>query len=160
MSARGWPVSTAFALLAVLLLLPTGASTQGGDHGRKWWKDATFRQQLGLSDDQSRKIDEIYQSTVPRLRDQYDASHAEEKQLQKLIEANEPESVVSAQIDKMEAAYCKARKTRLLMLYEMRMVLSPDQRKIFHKVHDDWERARRKKNGHGHDEGEGLGARR
>lgn len=155
MSARGWfPLSAAFALLAVLLLLPAGASTQdGGGHGRKWWKDASFRQQLGLSDDQSTRIDEIYQSTVPRLRDQYDESHAEEKQLQKLIAANEPESVVSTQIDKMEAAHCKASKTRLLMLYEMRMVLSPDQREKFRKVHDDWERSRRKSGGHGKDEG-------
>jgi Spy/CpxP family protein refolding chaperone len=154
MSARGrFPLSAALALLAVVLLLPTGASTQGGDHGRKWWQDASFRQQLGLSDEQSTRIDEIYQSTVPRLREQYDASHAEEKQLQKLIDANEPEAVVSAQIDKMESAYCQARKTRLLMLYEMRMVLSPDQRERFHKVHDDWERAHRKGGGHGHDEG-------
>lgn len=154
MSGRGWRPLWVVAVVA-LLLLPTGARTQDSGHSRsKWWKDNPFRQELGLTDEQSSKIDAIFQSTVPVLRQQYDTSKAEERQLQKLVDANESEDVVSRQIDKADESRCAFNKTRVLMLYKMRLVLSPEQRAKFRKVHDDWERQRRKSaGGHLHNEG-------
>ncbi|HEY7789931.1 MAG TPA: Spy/CpxP family protein refolding chaperone [Vicinamibacterales bacterium] len=144
MRGRGW---LPLWVVVIALLLPTGASTQDNGRGRKWWKDAAFRQQLGLSDEQSSKIDAIYQSTVPQLREQYEASKAEDAQLRKLVDANGAEDAVAQQIDRMETAHCAVSRTRLLMLYKMRLVLTPDQRVKFRKVHDDWEKTRHKSAG-------------
>ncbi len=136
--------------LVLLLLVPTGTSAkQDSHHGTKWWKDNPFRQELGLTDDQSAKIEAIFQSTLPRLRALYDTSRKEEAQLKKVVDANEVENVVSPQIDKAEEARCAFNKARTLMLYRMRMVLSPEQRAKFRKVHEDWERQRRKSGGAG-----------
>ncbi|MDE3155028.1 MAG: Spy/CpxP family protein refolding chaperone [Acidobacteriota bacterium] len=134
--------------LMLLWVLPaSGAARQDSHHGTKWWKDSPFRQELGLSDDQSGKIEAIFQSTLPRLRELYDASQREEAQLKKVVDANEAENIVSAQIDRTEEARCAFNKTRTLMLYRMRLVLSPEQRAKFRKVHEDWERQRHKTSG-------------
>jgi Spy/CpxP family protein refolding chaperone len=132
------------ALTLLLLVLPTRSpAAQDNSHrGTKWWKDSPFRQELGLTDDQSAKIESIFQSALPRLRELYDTSHREEAELTKVIDANAAEGLVSAQIDKTEEARCAFNKVRMLMLYRMRMVLSPEQRAKFRKVHDDWERQR------------------
>lgn len=131
-----------------LLLVPTGATSQqhhtDARHGTMWWKDSPFRQELGLTDAQSDKIEAIFESTLPDLRTLYEANKQQEDVLKKLIDANEPESVVSTQIDKTERAHCAFDKARTLMLYRMRMVLSPEQRAKFRKVHEDWERERHK----------------
>ena len=134
--------------LLLLLVLPAGTSArQDSHHGTKWWKDNPFRQELGLSDDQSARIEAIFQSTLPRLRELYDASQRAEVELKKVVDANDAEGVVSAQIDKTEEARCAFNKTRTLMLYRMRLVLSPEQRAKFRKVHQDWERQRHKSGG-------------
>ncbi|HVC20639.1 MAG TPA: Spy/CpxP family protein refolding chaperone [Vicinamibacterales bacterium] len=145
-------------VVLVLMLAPTGTATTGAAapvqqdarRGTKWWKDSPFRQELGLTDEQSDRIEAIFQSALPELRTLYDANHREEGELKKLIDANQPESVVSVQIDKTEHAHCAFNKARTLMLYRMRMVLSPAQRANFRKVHEDWEREQRKANGGGH----------
>jgi Spy/CpxP family protein refolding chaperone len=50
-------------------LLAPAASAQGF----KWWQSEMFKRELGLTADQSAKIEAIFQKTVPVLRQEKDA---------------------------------------------------------------------------------------
>ena len=54
---------------AVTLLTPAAVSAQGF----KWWQSEMFKRELGLTTDQSAKIEAIFQKTVPVLRQEKDA---------------------------------------------------------------------------------------
>ena len=105
----------------------------------KWWQSIEFQQQLGLSADQSAKIEEIFQATLPSLR----ASKAEfdrlETSLSRMVaDATVDESQIAQQINQVEAARSALSKTRTLMLFRMHRILSPDQRVKLKTLHDQW----------------------
>jgi len=124
-------ISGRFAVLAasvvgVAILLAPPASAQGF----KWWQSETFRRELGLSQDQSTKIEAIFQKTLPALRQQKDALDKSEADFNQMIEASD-DAQVMAQVTVVEAARSELNKSRTMMLLRMRRVLTPDQRVKF-----------------------------
>src|SRR5439155_24295527 len=94
-------------------------------------KDDAFKKQLGLSIEQSARIDSIFQATLPQLRQGYDELDRREDKLSHLIEADADEARIVQEIDRVEAARGSLNKTRTLMHMHMRQVLTPDQRVRF-----------------------------
>src|SRR5947208_3262298 len=63
----------------------------------RWWKDDQFKKDLGLTSDQSARIDTIYQTTLPQLRRAYDELDRLETKLSHLIEKDVDEEVILQQ---------------------------------------------------------------
>ena len=93
-----------------------------------WWKSDEFRAALGLTADQSARIDSIFQTTLPQLRQEMDELDRLEVRLSRLIESDADEVEIARHIDRVETARANVGKTRSLMLVRMRRVLTPEQR--------------------------------
>ena len=107
----------------------------------KWWE--TYRTELHLSPDQCTRINAIFESTFPQLRASYEELSKREDQLSSLIIANDAtEAEVLRQADQIEAIRSELSKTRVLMLFRMRRVLSPEQRNKLQALQKENERDR------------------
>jgi Spy/CpxP family protein refolding chaperone len=113
-------------LLLVLNAAVLGASVQS--QSSPWWKSEQVTKELGLTADQSARIDKIFQSTLPELRQEMDELGRLEAKLSRLIDGDAEESQLTRQIDRVETSRANLSKTRTLMLLQMRRVLTPDQR--------------------------------
>lgn len=122
------------AALFVVLLSAQGAWAQPF----AWWKNEQFKADLGLTAEQSQRIDAVFQSTLPLLRQQKADLDTLEAKLSTLVEADVDEAKVSPAIDRAESARGSLSKTRTLMLLRMRQVLTPEQRTRFKALHDRW----------------------
>ena len=94
----------------------------------KWWMDPALRAELGITDEQSAKIEHIWQKGLPKRTEARDLLEKLDADLTKMIVDGADESAVIAQIDKVEAARLEVNKNRDLMLYRMNKVLTPEQR--------------------------------
>ena len=118
--------ASAAILAAAVVLLGAPASAQGF----KWWQSDTFIRGLGLTQEQSTKIEAVFQKTVPVLRQQKDALDKAEADFNQMVEASD-DAQVMAQVTVVEAARSELNKSRTMMLLRMRRVLTPDQRVKF-----------------------------
>ncbi|MQA28315.1 MAG: periplasmic heavy metal sensor [Luteitalea sp.] len=110
-----------------------------------WWKSEPFKKEIGLSADQSGRIEKIWETTRPELRVEWDELLRLESKLSHLIQKDADEAVLSRQIDRVESARANANKTRSIMLVQMLKVLTPEQRVQFKVLHDRWQRDREKR---------------
>lgn len=107
---------------------PQSASDAPNDRERlKWW--LYDRAELGITDQQSRAINEIFESTVPRLREtRHELERAEEELSRTIKEHKADLATISLLVDRVESARSQHTKLRVLMLYRMDQLLSPEQR--------------------------------
>jgi Spy/CpxP family protein refolding chaperone len=129
--------AVAAGLVVAMLWIPAGAS-QGGPG--PWWQVAATQKELGLSTEQVVKINTIWDSTVTELRQEKDELDRCETRLSRMITRNAAEAEVARQIDRVETARASLNKTRSLMLYRMRQVLTPDQNAKFQALQERWQR--------------------
>jgi Spy/CpxP family protein refolding chaperone len=127
-------------LLPVLFVLALAAPLHGQSFGFAWWKDAQFQRDLGLTADQSSRIDAIFQAAISQLRAKKEELDRQEEILSQQIVAGADEALVTKQVDKVEAIRSHMNKMRTLMLLKERQVLSPEQRVKLSKLHEQWER--------------------
>ncbi len=117
-------VRISFVASCLALMVATTVSAQG--FGFKWWQNDRYRAELGLTADQSRRLEEIFQTTVPTLRAQKKAFDEAEAEFGRLVERGN-DAAVMEQVIKVEAARGEINKTRALMLLRMRRALTTDQ---------------------------------
>ena len=122
--------------LAVGVLLALAAPLHAQSFGFSWWKDAQFQRDLGLTPDQTAKIDAIFQSTISVLRQKKADLDRQEDELSRMIAAGADEALVTRQVDKVESTRASMNKMRTLMLLHERQVLTPDQRVRLNKLHE------------------------
>ncbi len=130
--------------LVVPALLMLAFAAQARAQSIEWWKDEQFQKELALTPEQSTRIDGVFQSTLPLLRQHKEELDKREAELSKLIEAEADEATVSKQIDRVEATRGHLNKIRTLMHLHMRQVLTPDQRVKFKALADQWQREHRR----------------
>jgi len=130
------------AAAAVVVLCSTPVSAQG-----KWWQSDTFTRGLGLTSEQSTKIEGIFQKTLPVLRQQKNALDKAEADFNQMVEASD-DAQVMAQVGVVEAARSELNKSRTMMLLRMRRVLTPDQRVKFVMLQQQTHDNRRPDNDH------------
>jgi Spy/CpxP family protein refolding chaperone len=123
-----------------ILVLALAAPVHAQSFGFPWWRDAQFQKDLTLTVEQSSRIDAVFESTIPNLRQQRQELDEQEAKLSRLIAANVDEAQVIRQVDKVEAIRASANKMRTLMLLRMRQVLTPDQRAKLNKLYERWEK--------------------
>ncbi len=98
-----------------------------GPQGR-WWSDPVLIQRLGLSNDQQRKMDAVFQQSRLKLIELSAALEKEQATLEPLLEAENPdEATVVAQIDRIAQARGELEKVNARMLLSFRRVLTQEQ---------------------------------
>jgi len=124
------------AMLGVLLLALT--TSLGAQSSFPWWKSEQFQKDLGLTPEQSARIETVFQATIAKLRQGKEELDHQEAELSRLIERNVDELQVTHQIDRVEATRASLNKMRTLMLFHMRQVLTSEQNVKFKALHDKW----------------------
>ena len=135
-------MSSNFRLASAALLVAFLATVSVGAQGFKWWQNDRYRAELGLTTDQSRRLEEIFQSTQPTLRAQKKAFDTAEAEFNRLVEHGN-DSAVMEQVLNVEAARAELNKTRALMLLRMRRALTTDQWLKLGAMHQADERERK-----------------
>jgi periplasmic protein CpxP/Spy len=98
-----------------------------GPRGR-WWDNPEIAQKLGLSADQQKKMDDIFQQSRLKLIDQHAAVEKEEAILEPLLSADQPdEARILAQIDKVAQSRAELEKANARMLLGLRGALTTAQ---------------------------------
>jgi protein CpxP len=98
-----------------------------GPHGR-WWNNPELVQKLGLTADQQKKMEAIFQQNRPSLMDLSSSLHKEETSMEPLLAADQPdEGKILAQIDRVAQARAELEKANARMLLGLRRVLTPEQ---------------------------------
>ena len=144
-------------IVIVAFLLPSAAAADGicgdqqppqrGDAGKKpenaqtppaqnegpprwkWWLYPESRKEIRLTDQQSKKIDEVWESTAPKLREKWRELEELELALAKMMkEYNVDVSTVAQQVEKVERLRAENNATRTTMIYRMHLLLTPEQR--------------------------------
>ena len=95
----------------------------------KYWMNADYRKELGITDAQSAQIESIFQTLMPAQR----ANNTEVEKLEPVLAAMIKESTadvsaVKALVERVEKLHAERRTMRAVMLYKMGLVLSPEQR--------------------------------
>lgn len=133
---------------------PGGPGGPDGDHGfgrppmerafhdgqfGRWWENPKIATAIALTDDQKKKMDDIYQQYRLTLVDLHATLEKQEMQMRPLIEADQPdEGQVLAQIDKVAQARAELEKADARMLFEVRRQLTAEQwqkLKALHRQH-------------------------
>jgi Spy/CpxP family protein refolding chaperone len=136
-------VCIALSLLTLLWAVPADAQRF------RWWKDDRFTREIALTPDQSSRIESVFEAAQPELRAQQRALSMLEDELSKLVqEARVEESEVEHFVSKVESARADLAKTRTMMVYRIRRILSLQQNEKLHQLFEQREKDRRGK-GHG-----------
>jgi len=121
--------------VAALVLLTFCAAPAYAQRG-KWWQDDRFRKELGLTDEQSARLEAIFQKTQPGLRERMRSLDQAEDQLELLIETGD-DATVMQHVGVVETARAELNKTRTMMLLRMRRALTADQWAKFTALADE-----------------------
>jgi len=128
---------------------PGQASDGRGTNERRipWWKAPETRAELGISDKQSKDIDDIFQETLPSLRAAKDDLDKVDDAVTKLIkEGTADVAVVAQKVAQAEQARANLTTKRTVMLYRMHRLLTPEQRVKLDAMFERREAERRKNN--------------
>jgi Spy/CpxP family protein refolding chaperone len=125
------------AVAALLAFCAAPALAQRG----KWWQDERFRRELGLTAEQSTRLEEIFQKTQPTLRQRMQTLDKAEDELDRLVETGDDASVLQ-HVEVVETARGELNKTRTVMLLRMRRSLTADQWAKFTALADQRNRQR------------------
>jgi Spy/CpxP family protein refolding chaperone len=94
----------------------------------RWWNNPEIAQKLGLTADQQKKMDEVFQESRLRLIDLNASLQKEEAVLEPLIGSDQPdESKILPQIDRVAQARAELEKANARMLLGVRRILTQDQ---------------------------------
>ena len=128
-----------------------GSDGRGKDERRlPWWKSPDTRAELGISDKQSKEIDDIFQETVPGLRAAKEELDKLDEAVAKLIKEGTADiSVVARQVGQAEQVRGNLTTKRTVMLYRMHRLLTPEQRVKLDAMFAQREAERRKNDPNG-----------
>lgn len=134
---------TAGAVLLSLAVVPVAGSSQQTTSqpttSRGWWRNEAIVKDLGLTTDQATRINTIFETTVPELRQDREELERLEAKLSRMIREDAmDEAALSRQIDRVETARANGNKTRSLMLTRMYRVLTREQRIRFDQLSKQW----------------------
>jgi Spy/CpxP family protein refolding chaperone len=100
-----------------------------------------YKKELGLTPEQSRRLEDIFQAAVPNLRVQKRALDQAETEFERLVEKGD-DGAVMEQVGRVEIARAELNKSRTMMLLRMRRALTTDQWAKFTALHQAAERER------------------
>jgi Spy/CpxP family protein refolding chaperone len=115
-----------------------------------WWKDDKAKAELKLTAEQVAEIERLFHASMTTAKPLREEVTQLEAALNQTMRANTAEvAVVSQQVDKVESKRAELNKMRVLMLYRIHRVLTPEQNTKFQAMVDRWETARKAANSGG-----------
>jgi Spy/CpxP family protein refolding chaperone len=129
------PVAVVF-----LLVLPVAGQ------GSKWWQSEQYRRELGLTTEQSKRLEDVFQAAVPTLKALKKVLDQAEGEFERLVERGDDGSVMD-QVERVEAARADLNKSHTMMMLRMRRLLTTDQWAKFTAMHQAAERERNRSSG-------------
>ena len=136
----------------VLSLIVQAVASPAFAQSFKWWQTERFQKELVLTKEQIVRIEGIYQTTEPTLRAQKQAVDRREEKVSKVIQdPKSDEPMLLQAMDRLEAARSEVSRTRTLMLYRIRRILTDEQNVKMKAMHDH-DRAERERKGRGQDD--------
>ena len=126
-----------FAVLAAVALPAAG---QG-----KWWQSEEYIRELRLTPEQSKKLEEVFQASVPTLKSLKKTLDQAESEFERLLERGDDGSVMD-QVERVEAARAELNKSHTMMMLRMKRVLTTEQWTKFNAMHQTAERERTRSN--------------
>lgn len=106
-----------------------------GPMGR-WWDNPEIAQKIGLTEDQKKKMNDIFQQHRLKLIDLDASLKKEEFSMEPLLQADQPdEGKILAQIDRVAQARAELEKANARMLLGLRRTLTPEQWKKLQEEH-------------------------
>jgi Spy/CpxP family protein refolding chaperone len=100
-----------------------------GGRRRKWWIEAAPRAEIGIGDEQSARIEAIFQAHVPAMRERYREIEKLETTVNQLVKEGTADPVdVERQVERLERLSADSRTARIMMIYRIHRELSSDQR--------------------------------
>ena len=130
LEARGVPFQAPRPAMAVQPAQPAKPPLERalGVPGGKWWTRPEMAQKLGLTADQTKKMDDTFQQYRLKLIDLNASVQREEIIMEPLVAAESPdEAKIVAQIDKVAQARAELEKANARMLLGIRRLLTPEQ---------------------------------
>lgn len=129
---------------AVAILLLVGAVGAAEAQSFKWWQNERFQRELAMSPEQITRIEEIYQGAGPAMLSQKAALDRLQGELSKLVsEGRADDTAADDLIARVEAARGDLGRTRGVMLYRIRRILTTDQYVKLKVLFAEHERERR-----------------
>ena len=125
---------------AVLVAVALPAAGQG-----KWWQSEEYIRELRLTPEQSKKLEEVFQASVPTLKSLKKSLDQAESEFERLLERGDDGSVMD-QVERVEAARAELNKQHTLMMLRMKRVLTTEQWTKFNAMHQTAERERTRSN--------------
>lgn len=115
------------------------------EHGRtKWWLDAKWRADLGITDRQSGKINEIFEVEMVKLRAMREELNKLEATLAAMVKDDRASlATLTEKWERVGTLLSESYKTRQLMIYRIHRELSVDQRAKLQAMFDRLEAERR-----------------
>jgi Spy/CpxP family protein refolding chaperone len=124
-------------LVLSLIVQALAAPAQAQGFRFKWWQTEQFQKELKLTPEQVTRIEGIFQASEPLLRAQVQAVDRREEKLSKVIsDPKSDEAAVIQATDRLESARNEMTRTRTLMLFRIRRVLSDEQLVKLNQLHD------------------------
>jgi Spy/CpxP family protein refolding chaperone len=112
----------------VLSLIVLAGSTPAFAQGFKWWQTERFQKELSLTSEQITRIEGIYTTAEPLLRAQRKAVDKNDEKLSKIIaDPKSDEPTVLQAVDRLESSRSEVSRTRTLLLFRIRRVLTDEQ---------------------------------
>jgi Spy/CpxP family protein refolding chaperone len=113
-----------------------------------WWKDEKAMAAAGFTAEQGAQIDRIFREAIEKTRPMREEVNQLQKSLNQTIDANVADvQVFAKQVDKIEMKRAELNKHRLVMLYGMHRVLTPEQNTKLLAYFEKREAERRKQDG-------------
>jgi Spy/CpxP family protein refolding chaperone len=138
------PLRSVFACLAATVTLLGGVAAPAEAQSFKWWQNDHFQRELALTSEQVTRLEEIYQAAGPAMRAQKAALDKLQTDLSAMVTEGRADEVAAAElIARVEMARADLGRTRGVMLYRMRRLLTSDQHTKLKVLFDERERSRR-----------------
>jgi Spy/CpxP family protein refolding chaperone len=101
----------------------------------KWWADAGVRQQLQLTDEQAAQINALFDRRTVEMTPFVDLLRREQEQLESMSrERTAAPATYAAQVSHVLGLQSRLMESRIVMLYEMSLVLRPEQYTTLEKL--------------------------
>lgn len=111
--------------------------TESQERRAPWWRDAAVQKELDLSSRQIAKVEKIWTTNFPQLRELHKQLDVLEAETNRLIRENTAdEKVLAQQLDRMESVRSQLSKSRTLVLYRMHQALTPEQYRKLSDIND------------------------
>jgi Spy/CpxP family protein refolding chaperone len=100
-----------------------------------WWDDPAVKKDLKLTDEQARRIRDIFEKREAEVKPVWDQLNREGDRLDKMTrERVADDATYAVQVSKVHHLFAEVRKSRSMMIYRMFRELQPEQHKKLQEI--------------------------